>query len=141
MESATYQGGKIMLKTSKKILSVLMVILLVTTAVPLSSFVGIELPALDWGIKASAVAVASSGQCGPNVSYTYDSVTKELVISGTGAMTNYSGSNSPFYNSDIKSVVIEDGVTSVGNYAFYDCYRLADITLPDSLTFIGSDAF
>ena len=130
-----------MLKTSKKILSVLMVILLVLTAVPLSSFVGIELPAFDLGIRASAKTVASSGYCGPNVTYTYNSSTKELVISGEGPMTDYDYNDSPFYNSDIKSVVIGDGVTTIGNYAFYNCTNLSSITIPDSVTTIGSDAF
>ena len=93
-----------MFKASKKILSVLMVILLVTTAVPLSSFVGIELPAFDLGIRASAIS--SSGKCGDNVTYTYNSSTGELVISGEGPMYDYSDSSSPFYYSNIKSVVI-----------------------------------
>ena len=128
-----------MLKTSKKILSVLMIVLLVTTAVPLSGFVGLELPALDWGIKASAVA--SSGQCGENVYWTYDSVTKELEISGKGAMANYNPDASPFYNSDIKSIVIEDGVTVIGDFSFANCNTLISVVIADSVTSIGDQAF
>ena len=62
------------MKNLKKILSTIMVIVMVLAGVPLSGFVGLELPALDWGIKASAKTVASSGTCGPNVTYTYDNV-------------------------------------------------------------------
>ena len=67
-----------------------------------------------------------------------------LTISGTGAMKNYnySDNQSPVYiNSSVKKVVIEDGVTSIGNDAFYYCTSLTSITIPDSVTSIGSSAF
>ena len=42
----------------------------------------------------------------------------------------------------MKSVIPNDGsVTSIGEYAFYDCRNLASITIPDSVTSIGDDAF
>ena len=88
-----------------------------------------------------ASALSSSGSCGENVTYTYNSTTKELVISGSGAMTNYSYTESPFYYSDIKSVVIKEGVTTIGSYAFYFCDSLQSVTIPDSVTTIGSSAF
>lgn len=67
------------------------------------------------GLDFSAFALSSSGSCGNNVSYTFDSLTGTLTISGTGSMTIYSPSCSPFYNqSSIKSVVINNGVTSIG---------------------------
>ena len=49
-----------------------------------------------------------------------------LTISGSGAMQNYNGSNMPWqlYRDYIKTVVIEDGITSIGNYAFYNCNNL-----------------
>ena len=68
-----------------------------------------------------------------------------LNISGTGAMKNYDreGDNpSPVYNNlSVKKVVIEDGVTSIGDAAFYDCNNLTSITIPDSVTSIGNAAF
>ena len=122
--------------TAKKILCTLLVMVMCLTVAPLSGFV-------DFGITASALA--DSGSCGENVTYTYDSSTGELVISGTGAMTNYispySGPGSPFYYSDIKSIVIEDGVTSIGNWAFVNCRSLASIIIPDSVTSIGNFVF
>ena len=70
-----------------------------------------------------------------------------LNISGTGAMkdyTNYNSSDSQspvFGNDTIKNVVIEDGVTSIGNYAFWSCSSLTSITIPKSVTSIGDRAF
>ena len=66
-----------------------------------------------------------------------------LTISGTGAMKDYDYSDnlSPACNnSNVKKVVIEDDVTSIGAYAFYDC-SLTSITIPDSITSIGKYAF
>lgn len=87
----------------------------------------------------------ASGECGETVVWTlYD--TGELRISGTGAMTDYPYSSSaPWYDYDcrrkIQSVVIEDGITSVGDYAFYYCNNLTSITLADSVTSLGEYAF
>ena len=67
-----------------------------------------------------------------------------LTISGTGAMKdyNYHGNRSPVCNnSKVKKIVIEDGVTSIGNDAFYNCTSLTSITIPNSVTSIGAYAF
>lgn len=123
-----------------------MVVIMVLTAVPLSGFVGLELPILNWGIKASALA--ESGQCGENVYWNYDSTTGELVISGTGPMWDYEyhedwtgWSTSPFYNSDIRSVIINDGVTSIGDYAFYCCDDLKYFDIGDNVVSLDSILF
>ena len=42
---------------------------------------------------------------------------------------------------EITNLVIPDGVTSIGNYAFQNCTSLTSVSLPSSLTSIGSDAF
>ena len=89
-----------------------------------------------------------SGSCGANVTYTLNKTTGELIISGTGPMEDYayfgydSVVNSPFiYNDYIKTVVIRQGVTSIGDYAFWGCMSLESITIPDSVTSIGNYAF
>ncbi|EKC51134.1 surface antigen BspA, partial [human gut metagenome] len=59
-------------------------------------------------------------------------------------MADYSLDNdSPFRqnSSIIKSVIIENGVTSIGNYSFSGCANLINITIPNSVTSIGSYAF
>ncbi len=67
-----------------------------------------------------------------------------LTISGTGAMKDYDYDSNPspvYNNSDVKKIVIEDGVTSIGNFAFHSCSSLPSITIPDSVTSIGNFAF
>ena len=82
---------------------------------------------------------ATSGTCGTNVTWTLDD-NGTLTISGTGDMADYY--SSPFSdNSNIKSVVIENGVTSIGNYAFNGCSGLTSVTIPDNVTSIGLCAF
>jgi len=89
-----------------------------------------------------AAKIIESGKCGTNVSYTLDE-NGILRISGKGSMTNYSNNNAPWYQSRSKifSVIIEDGVTHIGNFAFQNCVRLTSITIPSSVTSIGDFAF
>ena len=94
------------------------------------------------GLNLTAYAETYSGSCGQNVTYTLNTTTGVLAISGTGTMANYSLNNSPFYhNSDIKTITISSGVTSIGNGVFKYCTSLTSITLPDGVTSIGDDAF
>lgn len=86
---------------------------------------------------------ASSGTCGENLTWTLDDE-GTLTISGSGDMADYSATSEVPWASDtdaIKSVVIEDGVTSIANYAFCYCYYMTDITIPDGVTSIGLAAF
>ncbi|MBP0974691.1 MAG: leucine-rich repeat domain-containing protein, partial [Oscillospiraceae bacterium] len=66
-----------------------------------------------------------------------------LTISGTGAMEDYP-IEYPGWNDDrdsVTNVVIENGVTSIGEYAFYKCSNLISITIPGSVTSIENAAF
>ncbi|GHV67608.1 hypothetical protein FACS1894199_13420 [Bacteroidia bacterium] len=82
-----------------------------------------------------------------NVIATYNTGTRVLTISGTGAMKDYEFgvfNNAPWrdsYSSEITSVVIEQGVTSIGESAFYGCTGLTSVTIPNSVTSIGRFAF
>ena len=87
---------------------------------------------------------AASGTCGENLTWNLSNGT--LTISGFGAMTDYSNNSSsraPWYSSrsSITSVIISDGVTSIGERAFYYCSSLTSVTIPNSVTSIGDYAF
>lgn len=84
--------------------------------------------------------------CGDGVKYSFYEITGELIISGKGKINDFSETMSEYspwhkYNNSIISVVIEDGVTEIGNAAFYDCKNLVSVTIPDSVTTIGDKAF
>ena len=95
--------------------------------------------------KAKA-ADATSGYCGGGGALTWrlDTQTKTLTISGSGYMTNYDDSSyrAPWYNyrTSVQRLVIGSSVTSIGNWAFNNCW-LKSVTIPDSVTSIGSNAF
>lgn len=104
-----------------------------------------ELGLADLGVGGNAIA-ASSGNCGDsgsNVTWSLDD-NGTLTISGSGKIEDYrSDIDQPWYSnrSDITSVVIEPGVTSIGSLAFYKCSNLTSITIPSGLTSIGEMAF
>lgn len=84
-------------------------------------------------------AHAAAGKCGDNLTYSYEDSGKTVVITGTGEMDDYS--ICVFGPTTLEKVVIGEGVTSVGSYAFYDCQKLRSISLPSTLTKIGAGAF
>lgn len=86
-------------------------------------------------------ASASSGTCGDNLKWSFDgSVT--LTISGTGAMYSYTADTIPWDDAlqDIRTVVIGEGVTTIGDNAFNGFYNISSLTLPSTLTKIGDSA-
>lgn len=87
--------------------------------------------------------IIDSGTCGENVTWTLDSEGL-LVISGTGEMTDYTWRDEAPWGAkkeNILSVIIENGVASIGAYAFYECANIESVEIPDSVTSIGRDAF
>ena len=88
---------------------------------------------------------ASSGTTG-DCTWTLDDE-GTLTISGNGAMGDYKEKNTNGtyitapWGTNIKAVVIEDGVTSIGNYAFRSCTCLTSVTIGNSVTSIGEYAF
>ncbi|MDY4490709.1 MAG: leucine-rich repeat domain-containing protein [Candidatus Faecousia sp.] len=86
--------------------------------------------------------VLASGTCGDTLTWelTDDGV---LTISGSGAMSDYDGSNAPWAEcrDNIQSVVIESGVTKIGQFAFSVCSNLTDVTIPEGVTSIAVGAF
>ena len=66
-----------------------------------------------------------------------------LTISGKGNMGNFELYKSPWYNQHdtITRVVVEEGITGIGVYAFFDCVNISSISFPHSLRFIRECAF
>ena len=119
----------------KRLLSFVLAVLMIASLLPATAL---------------AADIVDSGTCGAegdgsNLTWTLDS-DGVLTISGSGDMYDYDkydSSSAPWYGSRsrVKSAVIADGVTSIGDYAFRDCYDLASVSIPDSVTRIGSYAF
>ncbi len=84
-----------------------------------------------------------SGACGDNLTWTLTDYGK-LTISGTGKMTNYYFSSSvPWYSSrsSVRSIFIEDGVTSISRNAFQSCVGVTSVIIPASVEEIGYRSF
>ena len=91
---------------------------------------------------------AQSGYFGENNAFHWEFADGTLTISGTGEMPefDFTGNDSdsrPWYfcKDQITNVIIEEGITSVCNAAFFDCTNLSYVTLPNSLLYIRSLAF
>lgn len=112
----------------KKYISVILTFVMLLTMIPLS------------GISVNAETV--TGACGDNLTWSFASDTGTLTISGTGDMYNYDYAENPWvdYRENTNNVVIENGVTSICDYAFYCFQSITDIVIPDSVKSIGEGA-
>ena len=116
----------------KRLLSFVLAVLMIASLLPATAL---------------AADIVDSGTCGAegdgsNLTWTLDSE-GVLTISGSGDMHGYDHLGAPWYGirSPVKSAVIADGVTSIGDSAFFDCTSLTSVTIPDSVTSIGEYAF
>ena len=88
-----------------------------------------------------------TGTLGENVSWSLDTGTGALTVTGSGPMEDYNYTNaqstSPLWNyrSYIKTVTIADTVTTVGDYVFYNCTNLTTVDLGSGVTKIGQNSF
>lgn len=89
-----------------------------------------------------------NGTIGDNLKWTFtDDGT--LTISGTGEMEHADGNSGYAWGTDnrtldrslIKKVVVEEGVSSLGEYIFWDCPSLTEVKLPNSLTTLRKECF
>lgn len=81
-----------------------------------------------------------SGTFGAGLKWSYDGATQELKISGSGSIPT---DNLPWrdYEESIRTIIIEEGITSVGEYTFWKYPNLTSVTLPSTFTRIGKSAF
>ena len=118
------------MKKSKRILSFLLALIVVVALMPVTA------------LAADIIATGTCGANGDNLTWTLDS-DGLLTISGTGAMADYDGTFAPWYAyvSDIKALAIENGVTTIGQTAFYNCDGLSEVVIPDGVISIGAGVF
>ena len=119
----------------KRLLSFVLAVLMIASLLPATAL---------------AADIVDSGTCGAegngsNLTWTLDSE-GVLTISGSGDMHDYDDIppyKSPWHENgnQIRSVLMANGVTSIGNFAFYNCTSLTSVTIPDSVTSIGAWAF
>ena len=85
-----------------------------------------------------AVCLASSGKCGDNITWNLDR-NGNLTLTGNGLMPGFS--ETPWHPDLVKTVVIGDGITSVGKNAFRKCRNLTSVYIPNSVKIIAENAF
>ena len=137
------------MKKLKKLLCTLLVVIACLTSAPLQG-----IAETDWSItnlfSVNSYAASDSGSCGKNAKWKYDSKTKTLTIYGKGEMEDYD----PYYYKEapysdkekmiIKNVLVKDGITRIGSYAFaylYDDSDVETVKIADSVKSIGENAF
>lgn len=98
-----------------------------------------KMPAKD--VIYSVVAIGGDAW-GQDTTWEYD-LAGTLRIHGKGGMSGFSEESQPWapYKSEITSLVIDEGITKVGKYAFFGCEQLTKIVIPDSVLSIGDYAF
>ena len=116
----------------KKPLAVMLSLMLIISAFT-------ALPVTASAATAESAAGAKSGKTGDCTWSLDDNGT--LTISGSGAMKDYYSTESLPWGNTIEKVIIKNGVTAIGNYTFDGCYKLTSVSIPDSVTSIGGDAF
>ncbi|MBR3646854.1 MAG: leucine-rich repeat domain-containing protein [Paludibacteraceae bacterium] len=91
------------------------------------------------------VCAQTSGTCGANLTWSYSIPNRTLTISGYGDMTNYdiNGNDVPWstFTGLMNTVVLPEGLTSIGTSAFIFCNYLTSVNIPSSVTNIGDRAF
>ena len=88
------------------------------------------------------VAFAAGGSCGVDATWSLENGT--LTISGSGAINDYSRDDpAPWYSSrqEIRNLVLSEGLTRIGSWAFQDCTNLVSVSMPSTMSVIADGAF
>ncbi len=91
---------------------------------------------------ANAVVFADDGDKGGNVVANYNAANHTLTLTGSGAMQDYLGSPWTVGSGyDITDIIIENGITHIGNSAFAGMLKLENVSIPSTVKSIGKNAF
>ena len=105
-----------------------------------------------FAVSAAVKAEIKTGEVNSSITWTYNTESCVLTLSGSGAMPNYeSASNTPWakhqlgkkstIKSDMEYLIVGEDITSIGNYSFAGTDYLVEVILPNSVKSIGSNAF
>ena len=113
------------MKKTSRILCIILSVILIVALFPLNTI-------------AETVSGSSDG-----IEWSYEVSSGELLITGSGAMPEFTSSTVPWYNyrGTIKRVEITGEITSISPYAFNACSKMEEITIADSVVSIGNNAF
>lgn len=120
---------KTVFKSSRIISAVLSLMLILSAFIP-------EASAFEPKTSKTGDKTGKIGSC----DYTFNEAQGILTVSGTGATPDINGEN-PWQGLEVKSVVVENGITSIGDRLFSSLYSLKDVTIADSVTEIKSCSF
>ena len=108
----------------KKLLAFVITSFLVVSMLPLSVFA-----------ESTDIKSGTTGDC----TWTIDGTV--LTISGNGKMKNYASNDGAPWGKNITEVIINNGVTNIGDSSFFECKKLTNIVISDTVTDIGFFAF
>lgn len=88
-----------------------------------------------------AAAENQYGSLGDHISWTYNTIRHDLTVSGDGPMEDYE--RSPFWGlrNDVTKVIIQGGITHIGDYAFYYLQKLTSVRIECNVQSVGKYAF
>lgn len=121
----------------KTLLSLMLSICMIICMIPVTAA---EVHAVTFPIDVYANPEGVLVDNGDNlINYSFDTATKTLTLSGTGYLPDYSypSTSHPFHQQEIKNLVVEEGIISIGTYLMYQCTGLESVSLPQSLTSYG----
>lgn len=88
-------------------------------------------------VPTMSIAAVTKGSCGTNATWEYTAATKTLTIKGTGATNDYNAilKKAPWesYKPNIVNLVVEEGITEIGQYNFFNCVALKNVQLPSTI--------
>ena len=129
-----------------KCIAVLMIVIMTAAYFPMTDVSDI------FSLEASAITNGNVS-LGGNVKWSYDKNSKTITVSGSGAMKNFSNGDdgqrwdelvlgsTQYPNKHAEKIVINSGVTSIGNNAFRDLKSVKSVSVPSTVTSIGDSAF
>ncbi|MBR3868116.1 MAG: leucine-rich repeat protein [Clostridia bacterium] len=128
-----------------KCIAVIMVVIMTAIYIPMTDVSDL--------FSVEAAAATKTGSLGNNVSWKYDTSTKTITVSGSGNMKNFANGDDgqnwdslvvgslQYPNRHAEKIVINSGVTNIGNNAFRGLTAVKSVSIPASVTSIGTSAF